>query len=91
VKPRRTHYSNQVFRLMGGTEDNDLWLMRDEQGGTPLLRSCWVPTDEERTAIAEGSNIELIVWGGGHPPVAMGVVSYPLGAAPKGNSGAVPK
>jgi hypothetical protein len=81
VKPRRTVYSNAVFSLPGGNEDNDLWLMRDEHtDGSPLLRSCWVPTDEERKKIAEGANIELIVWGGGRPPVSMGVVSYPLGA-----------
>jgi hypothetical protein len=81
MKPRRTVYSNQVFRLPGGTEDNDLWVMRDQHtDGSPLIRSCWVPDDDERQAIAAGANIELIIWGGGHPPVAMGVVSYPLGA-----------
>jgi hypothetical protein len=84
VKPRRTVYSNQVFRLPGGTEDNDLWVQLDHHvDGSPLIRSTWVPTDEEREAIARGSNIELTVWGSGHPPVAMGVVSYPLGAPPR--------
>lgn len=81
MKPRRTHLSNQVFRLPGGTEDNDLWVYLDQHtDGSPLIRSCWVPTDEEREAIVAGANIELIVWGAGHPPVAMGVVRYPLGA-----------
>lgn len=83
MKPRRTHYSNQVFGLPGGNEDNDLWVMLDQhETGTPLIRSCWVPTDEERAAIAAGSNIELVVWGPGHPAVSMGVVDYPLGAPP---------
>jgi hypothetical protein len=83
MKPRRTILSNAVFSLPGGNEDNDLWVMRDEHAdGSPLVRSCWVPDDEERKAIADGANIELIVWGAGHPPVAMGVVHYPLGAPP---------
>jgi hypothetical protein len=83
MKPRRTHFSNQVYRLPGGNEDNDLWVYVDRhEDGSPLVRSCWVPTDEERQAIAEGANVELVVWGLGHPPVAMGVVNYPLGAPP---------
>jgi hypothetical protein len=82
LKARRTHLSNQVFQLPGGNEDNDLWVYLDEQDGSPLIRSTWVPTDEERARIAAGENIELIVWGEGHPPVAMGVVDYPLGAPP---------
>jgi hypothetical protein len=81
MKARRTHLSNQVFRLPGGNEDNDLWVYLDvHEDGTPLIRSTWVPTDEERARIAAGENVELIVWGHGHPPVAMGVVNYPLGA-----------
>lgn len=82
MKPRRTHLSNHVFRLPGGNEDNDLWLYRSAHEGETLLRSCWVPSDQEREAIANGANVELIVWGGGHPPVAMEVVNYPLGAPP---------
>lgn len=83
MRPRRTWISNAVFRLLGGNEDNDLWLYReeDEQQGT-LLRSTWEPTDEEREAIANGENIELIVWGDGHPPVSMTTCRYPLGAPP---------
>lgn len=84
MKPRRTHYSNTVFSLMGGNEDNDLWLYRDtEDPNETLLRSCWVFSDEERQAIADGWNIELVIWGDQHPPVALGVVNYPLGAPPK--------
>lgn len=82
MKPRRTHLSNKVYSLIGGNEDNDLWVYDDGE----YLRSCWVLTDEERKAIAEGCNIELIVWGQGTPPVAMGVVNYPLGAVPNEGS-----
>jgi hypothetical protein len=63
MRGRRTHLSNKVYSLPGGTEDNDLWIYDDGEH----LRSCWVPSDEERAAIAAGENIELIVWGRGHP------------------------
>jgi hypothetical protein len=79
MKPRRTHLSNQVFSLRGGNEDNDLWLYNDGEH----LRSCWVPSEEERRAIAEGANVELIVWGQGTPPVAIRTCDYPLGAPPE--------
>jgi hypothetical protein len=84
VKPKRTHYSNGVFDLVGGNEDNALWVQRDiDHTGHPIIRSCWVPTDEERATIAAGANVELITWGTGTPPVAMGVVTYPLGKPPE--------
>lgn len=85
MRPHRTHFSNTVYRLPGGTEDNDLWVEVGpaDEGAGELLRSCWVPTAEERRAIAEGANVELIVWGSAHPPVALGVVDYPLGRPPE--------
>jgi hypothetical protein len=87
MKPRRTHFSDFTFSLPGGTEDSDLWVIRDQDAaGHPILRSTWVPTDAERKAIARGHNIELIVWGTGHPPVNMDVVDYPLGKAPASTS-----
>jgi hypothetical protein len=83
VRPRRTHFSTAVYRLPGGNEDNDLWVQVDEaDDGSPILRSTWSPTAGERARIAAGENIELIVWGVGHPPVMMDVVDYPLGAPP---------
>lgn len=86
MKPRRTHLSNVVFELPGGNEDNSLWLYREQSAQGTILRSCWVPTDAERKEIAEGANIELLVWGGGHPPVAMMTCDYPLGVPPKDES-----
>lgn len=85
MKPRRTHFSTTVFALPGGNEDNDLWVQVDQHAvdGSTLLRSTWEFDEEERRAIAAGANVELIVWGSGHPPVSMGVVSYPLGAPPR--------
>lgn len=84
MKPRRTHDSNQVYRLAGGTEDNDLWVMEtfdSERPQVPVILSVWEPTDEERARIAAGDNIELAVWGG-QPPVSLQVTDIPLGKAP---------
>lgn len=83
MKPRRTVTSTMVFTLPGGTEDNDLWVTQygPDEGG-PCLGSTWVPSAEEREAIANGANLELIVWGGGTPPVALRLSKYALGKAP---------
>lgn len=83
MKPRRTHSSNQVYRLAGGTEDNDLWVRRSQpEGEETILYSTWEPNTEERAAIAAGANIQLAVWGPEHPPVAVGTTDEPLGKAP---------
>lgn len=87
LQPRRTHLSNVVFSLPGGNEDNDLWLWREQGPDGTRLRSTWVPTDEQRQAIADGANLELIVWGAGHPPVAIALCNYPLGKAPDHHGG----
>lgn len=83
MKARRTVLSNLVFSLVGGTEDNDLWVQRDtDTDGKPIIRSTWVPSDAEREAIARGENIELIVWGHGTPPVNIQITDVPLGKPP---------
>lgn len=79
MKPRRTHTSNQVYRLAGGNEDNDLWVHIDEAQST--VSSVWELTAEDRALIAAGANVQLTVWGG-QPPVAMRVVDTPLGKPP---------
>jgi hypothetical protein len=71
---------------MGGNEDNDLWLFRERDSDGTKLRSTWVPNDEQRKAIAEGQNIELIVWGESHPPVSLLLCNYPLGKPPEERS-----
>lgn len=85
MKPRRTVRSNQVFRLPGGTEDNDLWVERTSEEGAPVTNSVWVPTDDERRAIMTGSNLELTVWGDGHPPVGLRVTNIQVGRLPPGS------
>lgn len=79
MKPRRTPSSNAVFRLEGGNEDNDLWVRRGIEDGEHTISSVWEISEDERRAIAEGSNIELCVWGDATPPVSLGVTDEPLG------------
>jgi hypothetical protein len=89
VRPRRTVTSDHLFRLPGGTEDNDLFVTlypADEVSG-PAIGSTWEPTDEERAAIAGGANIELVVWGTGQPPVVLRLSEYALGRAPAPDEG----
>ena len=85
MRARRTHYTTRVFRLPGGTEDNDLWVydMPDNDGDN-VICSVWVPTDEERAAIASGENVRLMIWGYGIPPLAIDTTDEPLGRDPDG-------
>ncbi len=81
MRPRRTPSSTGVYRLAGGTEDNDLWVRQDAASdGSPVIASVWELTDAERAAVAAGANIQLEVWGLAHPPVAMQVTDETLGA-----------
>jgi hypothetical protein len=80
MKARRTIHTNKVYRLPGGTEDNDLWTyeLSGPEYESKIICSVWVPTDEERQKIANGENIRLAVWGC-QPPVALDVVDEQLG------------
>lgn len=74
MKPRRFPTANKVFSLVGGNEDNDLWVEQDTfSDGTPYIRSVWELTDDERQKVADGQNISLTVIGHGTPPVQMQV------------------
>jgi hypothetical protein len=75
MRGRRTHTSNKVYSLPGGTEDNNLWVRQTEQ----YIASVWEPTPAERKLLAEGHNIELKVYGQGLPPMSMTVTDVPLG------------
>lgn len=83
LSPRRFHSANNVWRLPGGNEDNDLWAMQYEvddtiMGLTTAVTSVFVPTDEQRQAIADGQNISLTVLGG-QPPVMLHLTDEPIG------------
>ena len=85
MRARRTHNSTRVIRLPGGTEDNDLWVYDvQDNDGDNVICSVWVPTDEERDAIANGENVRLLVWGLRIPPFAMDTTDEPLGRDPDG-------
>lgn len=72
MKPAHTDQTHLTHVLAGGDERNDLpsYVTVDAQQRQVIV-STWVPTDEERQAIADGANIELMVWGERTPPVAL--------------------
>jgi hypothetical protein len=83
VIPRRTHVSDSVLTLPGHSEDSDLWVCTyDVDEGGPAQGSVWELTLDERKAIRGGANVELVVYGRVHPPVALRLSTYPLGRAP---------
>lgn len=68
---------NDTTRFFGAPDDWD-----EKEGecvGLPItdsdgwLISTWEPTDEERSKIAGGSNVNLWIRGPGHPGVGMSV------------------
>lgn len=74
-----------MWRLQGGTEDNDLWTEIHEVDDTvigmvPAVTSVFVPTDKQRQQIADGLNIALTVIGG-QPPVMLRLTDEPIGKA----------
>jgi hypothetical protein len=85
VRARRTERTNKVFTLPGGTEDNDLWVEEvHDEAGRSIQRSVWALTDDEREAIMQGANINLYVWGSGHPPVMMSLTDENLKGVSRG-------
>jgi hypothetical protein len=91
VRPRRTYESVRAIGLEGGNEDNDLWVsLKRDDNDYPIISSVWEPTDEERQQIAEGANIELLVWAIQTPPVAIDVTHVPLGKLPPDEEWPIP-
>lgn len=93
MRPRRTVKSTDCLSLVGGNEDNALWVQftpkltegveeSDPCYGMPAIHSVWEPTSAERAAIAEGANVYLTVMGTGHPPVSMTITDEELGRGP---------
>lgn len=79
MRPRRIRgIAETVFRLAGGTEDNDLFVHLEEpceELPTGAVRSYWQPDDEELRVLRDGGYLELAVLGVPPPPVAMRVVT----------------
>lgn len=85
MRPVRTADANITLTLPGGTAENDLPAKRamlydagrgqteaDAQLG---FITTWLPTEEEARKLEAGAAVELIVWGKGHPPVAVSVTA----------------
>ena len=53
----------------GETVCSPLYVEFTKMGELPVMKSVWVPSPEERAAIAAGGNIVLLIVGVGHPPV----------------------
>lgn len=84
MRARRFPKANQIFQLVGGNEDNDLWVevgVTDDEnlGEVASLRSVWVFTDEERERVFTGANISLTILGKQQPPVMMQVTTEEIG------------
>jgi hypothetical protein len=80
MRARRTENTTRVFRLPGGTEDNDLWVYDiDDDEGNNIIASVWVPTEHEREAIANGWNVRLLSWGTSIPPYALDITDEKIG------------
>lgn len=82
MRSARSEFSTTEHRMPPDNDpDRSLWtyyeLVQDEGSDEParVLASVWVPTLEERDAIAAGANIRLLMWARRTPPVAMDVTT----------------
>lgn len=71
MKPAYTENTpvDETYQLKGGTEANDL----PTYSVDGVICSVWVPTTEERIAIAKGENIRLQIHNAPQVPVSMSV------------------
>lgn len=74
MRPVRTAFTNAVFKLPGGTEENDLPAERTQtEDGDNVIATTWELNDIEAAKVARGARIELVIWGTRHPAVALRV------------------
>ena len=86
MRPIRTPDTDLVFKLRGGTEENDLPAERvetPEGPGAAAVVTVWDLDSEERAAVAAGAMIRLTIFDGLIPPVALGVEDRPASASAK--------
>lgn len=69
----KTNNTDKVFKLEGGTEENDLHVETGVSEYGPKLTSTWLPDEEDLAMLNAGGGVELVVWGTGHPPVSLAV------------------
>jgi hypothetical protein len=84
MKPEKTVNFNAMFYLEGGTDENNLpGYQYADTNGNPVCCSVWVPTEEERKLIADGSNnIRVVIWGKTVPPMDVHLTDEALGDPP---------
>jgi len=76
MKPIRTAFTNRLFKLEGGTEENDLPVEAcEDEAENTILVSTWELSVDERLKIWKGAKVELLVWGTEHPPVAIRIAN----------------
>lgn len=73
MNPVATHKTNFTFTHPG--DGGDLPCQRAEEDGNPVTNSAWELSADERALVAAGAQVELTIWGPGHPPVAVTVVN----------------
>ena len=84
MKPVRTPWTNALYKLEGGSDENDLPLEKNHDADEhEILLSTWELTNEERKAVADGKRIEVIIWGEEHPPIALRVEEVEDGSEAK--------
>ena len=72
MKPVRFKEANVVLKAPPGmTKDECGDLHVHHMPDVGCMVSKWLPTDEERAAIARGEPVWLYVYAKGHPPVAL--------------------
>lgn len=72
MKPQRFERSNKTYTKPKGWKEEDCHDVQAFEGkdevGTPVVITCWKPTDAERTKIAAGEPVWLVLYGGGMQP-----------------------
>ena len=91
MRAMKTEQSNHNFGPPPNVTDGsigDLPCQRLTEDGATIIRSIWVPSLEERAAVANGENVELdVFWIGAFPPVSVNVTGEQAIDAPETANG----
>lgn len=72
MKPIKPSNSNFTYTAPPGMDNcEDLHVYVQHHDGCRIISSVWEPSPEERALIARGGNIQLNVFGEGHPVVSL--------------------
>jgi hypothetical protein len=74
MEPVQTDFTNCIFKLPGGGPETDLPVEKNiDVEGRDVLISTWELSDEDLKQLQEVRKLDLIIWGKGHPPVALAI------------------